>query len=119
MAVAAGDLTGLADAYDRYAVPLYGYCHWMLQEPTDAADAVEHAFVTAATEFDDLSDPGELRPWLYGVARDECYRRLRAMGHSWSARRRQPASRFQRRRRACRSAEADPCDPGRAEASSA
>ena len=84
-AIAAGDRARLADAYDQYAVPLYGYCHWMLQEPTAAADAVEHAFVTAASELDDLSDPSKLRPWLYGVARDECYYRLRAMGRSWSA----------------------------------
>ena len=85
MAVAAGDLTGLADAYDEYAAPLYSYCHWTLHGPTDAADAVEQTFVTAATEFGDLSDPGELRLWLYGVARDECYRRLSTpSSHFWS-----------------------------------
>lgn len=84
-AIAAGDLARLTDAYDQYAVLLYGYCHWMLQESTAAAAAVEHAFVTAATELDDLSDHDKLRPWLYGVARDECYYRLRAMGRSWSA----------------------------------
>ena len=83
MAVAAGDLTRLADAYDEYAAPLYSYCYWMLHGPTDAADAVEHTFVTAATEFGDLSDHGELRLWLYGVARDECYRRLYADSHFW------------------------------------
>jgi RNA polymerase sigma factor (sigma-70 family) len=85
VALAAGNLTGLADAYDRHAALLYAYCHWLLQEPTGAADAVEHAFITAATELDDLSDPSKLRPWLYGVARDECHYRLRAMGRSWSA----------------------------------
>ena len=84
-AIAESDLAKLAAAYDRYAVRLYGYCHWMLQEPTAAAAAVEQAFITVAAELDDLSDRGKLRPWLYGVARDECYHWLRAMGRSRSA----------------------------------
>lgn len=79
-----GLAAGLADAYDEYAAPLYSYCHWMLHEPTDAAAAVEQTFVTAVTEFGDLSDRGELRLWLYGVARDECYRRMYADSHFWS-----------------------------------
>jgi lipopolysaccharide exporter len=83
--IVAGDLPGLADAYDRYAAPLYGYCHLLLNKPTDAAGAVEHAFAAAAAEFDDLRDLDEVRPWLYRTARDECYRRLRATGHFWSA----------------------------------
>jgi hypothetical protein len=38
-AITAGDPAGLAAAYDAYAAPLYGYCHRMLGEPEDAADA--------------------------------------------------------------------------------
>ena len=83
--IVAGYPPGLANAYDQYAAPLYGYCHWMLNKPADAAGAVEHAFATAATELGDLRDLDEVRPWLYAVARDECYRRLRTMGHPWSA----------------------------------
>ena len=85
MAIVAGDLLGLADAYDEYAAPLYGYCHWMLHKPTDAAGAVEQTFVAVAAVFGDLRDLDELRPWLYGVAREECYRRLVCGSHSWSA----------------------------------
>ena len=77
-AIVAGDLTGLAAAYDEYAESLYGYCRWMLSEPEDAADAVEKTFVIAAGRLDDLRDPHRLRPWLYAVARDECHGRLRA-----------------------------------------
>src|ERR1017187_8763860 len=47
-AVAAGDPAGLAGAYDTYAETLYGYCHWMLAEPGDAAQAVQDTFVLAA-----------------------------------------------------------------------
>jgi RNA polymerase sigma factor (sigma-70 family) len=77
-AIAAGDLAGLAAAYDTYAESLYGYCGWMLREPDRAADAVQDTFVIAAGNLGGLADPGRLRPWLYAVARSECYRRLRA-----------------------------------------
>src|SRR5580704_16253561 len=76
-AIAAGDPAGLADAYDRYAESLYGYCRWMLSEPEDATGALQDTFVIAAAGLGGLRDPRKLRPWLYAVARNECYRRLR------------------------------------------
>jgi len=77
-AIAAGDLGGIADAYDRYAESLYGYCRWMLFEPEDAADAVQDTFVIAAGRVGRLRDARKLHPWLYAVARNECHRRTRA-----------------------------------------
>jgi RNA polymerase sigma factor (sigma-70 family) len=77
-AIVAGDPAGLAEAYDRYATPLYSYCRSMLREPADAADAVQDTFLVAAAKLRDLRDPGKLRSWLYAVARNECLRRLRA-----------------------------------------
>jgi hypothetical protein len=59
-AIVAGDPGGLAEAYDKYAVPLHAYCRSMLR------------------------DPGKLRAWLYAVARNICHRRLRA-GEATSA----------------------------------
>jgi hypothetical protein len=47
-AIVAGDPDGLAEAYDRYAAPLYTYCRSLLREPADAADAVQDTFVIAA-----------------------------------------------------------------------
>jgi RNA polymerase sigma factor (sigma-70 family) len=77
-AIVAGDPDGLAEAYDRYAVPLFGYCCSMLREPADAADAVQDTFLIAAAKLRGLRDPAKLRAWLYAVARNECLRRLRA-----------------------------------------
>jgi len=74
-AIAAGDLAGLAAAYDEHADSLYGYCRWMLGAADDAADAVEDTFVVAAARLGGLRDPRKLRPWLYAVARNECHRR--------------------------------------------
>ena len=76
-AIVAGDPDGLAEAYDRYASPLYAYCRSLLREPADAADAVQDTFVIAASKLAGLRDQSRLRPWLYAVARNECRRRLR------------------------------------------
>jgi RNA polymerase sigma factor (sigma-70 family) len=50
----------------------------MLGAADAAADAVEDTFVVAAARLGGLREPRKLRPWLYAVARNECYRRLRA-----------------------------------------
>ncbi len=38
-AIVAGNPEGLAEAYDRYASPLYTYCRSLLREPADAASS--------------------------------------------------------------------------------
>ena len=78
-AIAAGDADGLAEAYDRYATPLYTYCRFMLPDPDpmgSAAQAVQDTFIIAAAKLAELTDPDRLRPWLHAVARNECLRRL-------------------------------------------
>jgi RNA polymerase sigma factor (sigma-70 family) len=83
-AIVAGDPDGIAEAYDRYAMPLYSYCRSLLREPADAADAVQDTFLIATAKLGGLRDPGKLRSWLYAVARNECHRRLRS-GEATSA----------------------------------
>ena len=77
-AIAAGEFGGLADAYDRYAPSVHAYCRSMLRDPADAAEAAQDTFVIAAGRLYLLRETSRLRPWLYGVARNECRRRLRA-----------------------------------------
>ena len=76
--IVAGDPDGLAAAYDRYADPLFKYCRTLLNDPADAADAVQDTFVIADSRLDGLREPERFRPWLYTVARNECLRVLRA-----------------------------------------
>jgi RNA polymerase sigma factor (sigma-70 family) len=78
VSVVAGDLAGLAEAYDRYADSLYAYCWFILGDPVDAEDAVEDTFLIAASRLYKLRNPEYLRPWLYAVARNECLHQLRA-----------------------------------------
>jgi RNA polymerase sigma factor (sigma-70 family) len=81
-AITAGDPAGLAVAYDRYAPGLYAYCRSLLTEPADAADAVQDTFIITTAKVGGLRDPERLRPWLYAVARNECFRQLRSLGLS-------------------------------------
>jgi RNA polymerase sigma factor (sigma-70 family) len=76
--IVAGDPHGLDDAFDRHADPLYKYCRTLLRDPSDAADAVQDAFVIAAARLDRLRDPDRLRAWLYALARNESLRILRS-----------------------------------------
>jgi RNA polymerase sigma factor (sigma-70 family) len=77
-AVVARDPDGLAQAYDKYAARLYGFCRSLLREPAAAAGAVRDTFLIATARLDQLREPDRLRPWLYAVARHECHRRLEA-----------------------------------------
>jgi RNA polymerase sigma factor (sigma-70 family) len=81
-ATAAGEPDGLAAAYDRYAAPLLAFCCALLGERADAVDAVQDTFVVAAAQLEGLTEPDQLRPWLYAVARNECHRKLSARAHA-------------------------------------
>jgi RNA polymerase sigma factor (sigma-70 family) len=76
-AVAAEDPAGIAAMYDKYAADLYDYCHWMLPDLAEAADALKNTFVIAAVTLNELPEPAKLRPWLFALAHNEGRRRIR------------------------------------------
>jgi RNA polymerase sigma factor (sigma-70 family) len=45
---------------------------------SDTADALQDTFVVTSARVGELRDPYHLRPWLYAIARAECYNRLRS-----------------------------------------
>src|SRR5580692_7549236 len=73
-----GDPDALAEAYEKYADPLWSYCRSMVSDADDAAEAVADTFVIAASRLEVLPALGRFRAWLYAVARSECLRRLRS-----------------------------------------
>jgi RNA polymerase sigma factor (sigma-70 family) len=75
---AAGDRRAFAGIYDRYADRLHDFCVGMVRDRDAAADCVQDVFCTAATRLSQLSEPDELRPWLYAIARNEALRCLRS-----------------------------------------
>lgn len=76
--VLAGDRDAFAAVYDRYADRLHDFCHSVLRDRDEAADAVQDTFVLVAQRLVQLNDPDRLRPWLYAVARSVALRRVRA-----------------------------------------
>jgi len=92
-AIVTGDPDGLAEAYDRYAAPLYTYCRFMLPDPHPAgesADVVADTFIIAAAKLQGLRDPNQLGSWLHAVARNECLRQLGSAGLTAGAARSAP-----------------------------
>ena len=77
-AAAAGDRHAFARIYDRYADRLFNFCIGMLADRDAAADCVQEVFCTAAAGLGQLHEPDKLRPWLYGIARNEALRCIRA-----------------------------------------
>jgi len=75
--VADGDRDALAAVYERYADRLYDFCHSMLRDRDEAADAVQQCFLIAAEKMGSLRDPTKMKSWLYAVAKNDCLRRLR------------------------------------------
>jgi RNA polymerase sigma factor (sigma-70 family) len=75
--VLAGDREAFAAVYDRYADRLHDFCHAVLRDRDDAADAVQDTFVLVAQRLAQLNDPDRLRPWLYAVARSVALRKVR------------------------------------------
>ena len=74
-AISARDAVALAVAYDQHAAALHAYSRSLLNDPADAAYTVQDTFIIAASKLGELRDPSRLRPWLFAVARNECYRR--------------------------------------------
>lgn len=64
-----------APLYERYADPIYRYCHRRLRDPDRAADLTSQIFLRALSalpRFDARLDPeggGTFRAWLYTIAR--------------------------------------------------
>jgi RNA polymerase sigma factor (sigma-70 family) len=75
--VLAGDRAAFAAIYDRYADRLHDFCHAVLRDRDEAADAVQDTFVLVAQRLAQLNDPERLRPWLYAVARSVALRKVR------------------------------------------
>jgi RNA polymerase sigma factor (sigma-70 family) len=55
--------------YRELYAPICGYTLRRVREPEDAAEAIAETFATLWRRFDRCPQGGELRPWLFGVAR--------------------------------------------------
>lgn len=73
----AGDPSALGGIYDRYADSLHDTAAAMLNDRSEAADALHDVILVAAERLDQLRDPDRLKPWLFAILRNEVYRRTK------------------------------------------
>ena len=64
--------------FERYGVPILGFCRHLLASREEAEDAVQHTFAAAHRQLLRDERPIELKPWLYAIARNRCLSLLRA-----------------------------------------
>lgn len=68
----------IADAYDLYADQLYAYCRFLVRDPVEAVNLLEDIFLVAAGRGAALPSDGQMRTWLFAVARNGCVRSVRS-----------------------------------------
>ena len=71
---------GFTLLYQAYAERLFAYCTTVLRDRDSAADASHDCLVAAVTKIDTLRSAERLRPWLFAIARNECFKILRNQG---------------------------------------
>ena len=69
--------SGFEVLYRAYAERLFAYCTTVLRDRDSAADASHECLVAAVTKIDSLRSAERLRPWLFAIARNECFKLLR------------------------------------------
>jgi RNA polymerase sigma factor (sigma-70 family) len=66
-----------ADLYDRYSDRIHDFCHSILRDRHEAGDAMQQTFLMAIENIGKLREPEKLKAWLYAIAKNDCYRRIR------------------------------------------
>jgi RNA polymerase sigma factor (sigma-70 family) len=64
--------------FRRHHAPLLSYCRHMLGDGDEAEDALQQAFIRAHRAMLGGTEPREVRPWLYAIARNCCLSALAA-----------------------------------------
>src|ERR1700690_1795072 len=68
----AGHEAAFEAIFKRYHGPLLSYCRHMLGNRDEGEDALQQAFIKAHQALLGGTEPRELRPWLYAIARNCC-----------------------------------------------
>jgi RNA polymerase sigma factor (sigma-70 family) len=77
VAVREGSELAFADLYDRYSDRIHDFCHSILRDRHEAGDAMQQTFLMAIENIGKLREPEKLKAWLYAIAKNDCYHRIR------------------------------------------
>ncbi len=70
--IAAGSDEAFTVIYQRYQGPLFAYCVSMLQDYTEAEDALHEVMIRTHSTLGGSDRDIEIKPWLYRCARNHC-----------------------------------------------
>ena len=80
--IRAGDSTQFEWIVKRYASKIYGLAMRLMRNPSDAEDAVQEAFLLVYTKLDSFRGESAFGTWLYKVALNSIYMKLRHRKHA-------------------------------------
>jgi RNA polymerase sigma-70 factor (ECF subfamily) len=77
-----GDSAQFESLAKRYASKIYGLAMRMTRNPSDAEDAVQEAFLLVYTKLESFRGESAFGTWLYKVALNSIYMKLRQRKHA-------------------------------------
>ena len=63
--------------YELFSKPIYNFVLRLIGSAEDAEDLTQETFLKVHGQIRNLREPGQFRFWLYRIARNEVYQRLR------------------------------------------
>ena len=72
-----GSIDDFHRLYSIYAKPVYNFIWRLVGSPSDAEDLTQETFLKVHSELKNLRDVKQFRYWLYRIARNEVYQKLR------------------------------------------
>jgi len=71
-----GDEAAICSLINEYNPALYRLAYSFLLDPDDAEEVVQDTFIAALKSFENFNG-GALKPWIYGIALNQCRMKLR------------------------------------------
>ncbi len=72
-----GSLADFQRLYDEFSKPIYNFIWRLIGTAEDAEDLAQDTFLKVHKELPRLRDPSQFKFWLYRIARNEVYQKLR------------------------------------------
>lgn len=80
-AATAGNNGAFGLLYERYRQRIHAFCRRMVRDDALAEDIVQDTFVKARASLASLHDAASVRTWLFRIARNEAFMKLREANH--------------------------------------
>ncbi len=72
-----GSVEDFHTLYDLFSKPIYNFIWRLIGSTQDAEDLTQETFLKVHREIKNVRQPGQFKFWLYRVARNEVYQKLR------------------------------------------